>query len=67
MGLVVQRGRQTCTWTTQSRSGRDKEAQGRHLASVWQGVREGFLEEGTSKLDLEDEEVHSREVKESSL
>lgn len=37
------------------------------MAPVWEGVREVFLEEGTSKLALEDKEAHSREVKESSL
>lgn len=55
MALIVQWGRHTCPWTTQSRPGRDKEAQRWHLASACEGVREGFLEEGTSKM--EDEEV----------
>lgn len=46
--------RQTCPQTTRS-------SLGWHLAPAWEGVKEGFLEEGISKLDLEDEEAVKKE------
>lgn len=34
---------------------------GCHLSPAWEGVKESFLEEGLSKLDLEDEEAVRKE------
>lgn len=68
MGFKVQWRRQTCPQTTKSRLDLDKEAQRECLSPAWEEVREGFLEEGTLKMHLEDKKVHSRMVKkENSL
>lgn len=39
----------------------DRRRLGWHLVPAWEGVKEGFLEEGISKLDLEDEEAVKKE------
>lgn len=41
----------------------DKEAQRECLSPAWEEVWEGFLEEGTLKMHLEDKKVYSRMVK----